>query len=80
MGIALTVNGAPVEVRVDGTTSLILGMRNELGLKGNALRLRRRRLRRLQRRSAPPRQYLSSLTFPFCRRMSCPTQPVPMSR
>ena len=34
MGIALTVNGAPVEVRVDGTTSLILALRNELGLKG----------------------------------------------
>jgi aerobic-type carbon monoxide dehydrogenase small subunit (CoxS/CutS family) len=50
MEIALTINGTPVEVCVDGTTSLILGMRNELGLKGNALRVRRRRLRRLQRR------------------------------
>jgi hypothetical protein len=52
MGIALTIKGTPVEVCVDGTTPLILGMRNELGLKGNALRLWRRRLRRLQRRSA----------------------------
>jgi aerobic-type carbon monoxide dehydrogenase small subunit (CoxS/CutS family) len=34
MGISLTVNGTPVEVCVDGTTSLILAMRNELGLKG----------------------------------------------
>jgi len=34
MGIALTVNRTPVEVRVDGTTSLILALRNELGLKG----------------------------------------------
>jgi nicotinate dehydrogenase subunit A len=34
MGIALTVNGTPVEVRVDGSTPLILALRNELGLKG----------------------------------------------
>ena len=34
MGVSLTVNGTPVEVRVDGTTSLILALRNELGLKG----------------------------------------------
>jgi hypothetical protein len=29
MGVSLTVNGTPVEVRVDGTTSLILALRNE---------------------------------------------------
>ena len=34
MGIALTVNGTPVEVRVEGSTPLILALRNELGLKG----------------------------------------------
>jgi nicotinate dehydrogenase subunit A len=34
MGISLTVNGTPVEVRADGTTPLILALRNELGLKG----------------------------------------------
>jgi nicotinate dehydrogenase subunit A len=34
MGITLTVNGTPVEVRVDGSTPLILALRNELGLKG----------------------------------------------
>jgi nicotinate dehydrogenase subunit A len=34
MGIRLTVNGAPVEVRADGATPLILALRNELGLKG----------------------------------------------
>jgi nicotinate dehydrogenase subunit A len=34
MGINLTVNGNPVEVRVDGSTPLILALRNELGLKG----------------------------------------------
>jgi nicotinate dehydrogenase subunit A len=34
MGVTLTVNGTPVEVRVDGTTPLILALRNELGLKG----------------------------------------------
>jgi nicotinate dehydrogenase subunit A len=34
MGVSFTVNGTPVEVRVDGTTSLILALRNELGLKG----------------------------------------------
>jgi hypothetical protein len=62
MGVSLTVNRTPVEVRVDGTTSLILALRNELGLKGSQ------------------RQPLLQLTFPFCRRMSCPTQPVPMSR
>ena len=35
MGVTLTVNGTPIEVRVDGTTSLILALRNELGLKGS---------------------------------------------
>lgn len=34
MGVTLTVNGTPVEVRVDGSTPLILALRNELGLKG----------------------------------------------
>jgi nicotinate dehydrogenase subunit A len=34
MGVRLTVNGAPVEVRADGATPLILALRNELGLKG----------------------------------------------
>jgi len=34
MGVRLKVNGAPVEVRVDGSTPLILALRNELGLKG----------------------------------------------
>ncbi len=34
MGIRLTVNGTPVEVRADGSTPLILALRNELGLKG----------------------------------------------
>ncbi len=34
MGVTLTVNGTPIEVRVDGTTPLILALRNELGLKG----------------------------------------------
>jgi nicotinate dehydrogenase subunit A len=34
MGVTLTVNGAPVEVRADGATPLILALRNELGLKG----------------------------------------------
>jgi aerobic-type carbon monoxide dehydrogenase small subunit (CoxS/CutS family) len=34
MGVTLRVNGAPVELRVDGTTPLILALRNELGLKG----------------------------------------------
>jgi aerobic-type carbon monoxide dehydrogenase small subunit (CoxS/CutS family) len=34
MGVTLTVNGTPVEVRADGTTPLILALRNELGLKG----------------------------------------------
>ena len=34
MGVRLTVNGAPVEVRADGSTPLILALRNELGLKG----------------------------------------------
>src|SRR5262245_35782581 len=34
MGVSLTVNGMPVEVRADGTTLLILALRNELGLKG----------------------------------------------
>ena len=34
MGVMLTVNGTPVEVRVDGSTPLILALRNELGLKG----------------------------------------------
>jgi nicotinate dehydrogenase subunit A len=34
MGATLTVNGTPIEVRVDGTTPLILALRNELGLKG----------------------------------------------
>jgi hypothetical protein len=62
MGVRLTVNGTPVEVHVNGTTPLIVALRNELGLKGS------------QRRP------LLQLTFPFCRRMSCPTQLVPMSR
>ena len=34
MGVTLTVNGTPVEVRVDGSTPLILALRNERGLKG----------------------------------------------
>jgi aerobic-type carbon monoxide dehydrogenase small subunit (CoxS/CutS family) len=34
MGVNLIVNGTPVEVRVDGSTPLILALRNELGLKG----------------------------------------------
>lgn len=34
MGVTLTVNGTPVEVRVDGTMPLILALRSELGLKG----------------------------------------------
>jgi len=34
MGVRLTVNGAPVEVRADGSTPLILALRNELELKG----------------------------------------------
>ena len=34
MGVRLTVNGAPVEVRADGATPLILALRSELGLKG----------------------------------------------
>ena len=34
MGVTLTVNGTTVEVRADGTTPLILALRNELGLKG----------------------------------------------
>jgi nicotinate dehydrogenase subunit A len=34
MGVSLTVNATPVEVRADGTTPLILALRNELGLKG----------------------------------------------
>jgi nicotinate dehydrogenase subunit A len=34
MGVTLTVNGTPVELRVDGTTPLISALRNELGLKG----------------------------------------------
>jgi nicotinate dehydrogenase subunit A len=34
MGVKLTVNGTPVEVRADGSTPLILALRNELGLKG----------------------------------------------
>jgi nicotinate dehydrogenase subunit A len=34
MVASLTVNGTSVEVRVDGTTSLISALRNELGLKG----------------------------------------------
>jgi nicotinate dehydrogenase subunit A len=34
MGVRLTVNGTLVEVRVDGSTPLILALRNELGLKG----------------------------------------------
>jgi len=34
MGVTPTVNGTPVELRVDGSTPLILALRNELGLKG----------------------------------------------
>lgn len=34
MGVTLTVNGTPVELRVDGSTPLILALRNELGLQG----------------------------------------------
>jgi nicotinate dehydrogenase subunit A len=34
MAVSFTVNGTPVEVRADGTTPLILALRNELGLKG----------------------------------------------
>ena len=34
MGVTLTVNGTPVEVCVDGSTLLLLALRNELGLKG----------------------------------------------
>jgi nicotinate dehydrogenase subunit A len=34
MAIRLTVNGTPLEVRADGSTPLILALRNELGLKG----------------------------------------------
>jgi len=34
MGVKLTVNGTPVEARADGSTPLILALRNELGLKG----------------------------------------------
>ena len=34
MGVSLTVNGTPVEVHVNGTTPLIVALRNELGLKG----------------------------------------------
>jgi nicotinate dehydrogenase subunit A len=34
MGLKLTVNGTSVEVRADGSTPLILALRNELGLLG----------------------------------------------
>jgi nicotinate dehydrogenase subunit A len=34
MGVSLTVNGTPIDVCVDGSTPLILALRNELGLKG----------------------------------------------
>jgi nicotinate dehydrogenase subunit A len=34
MGVRLTVNGTPVEVCGDGSTPLILALRNDLGLKG----------------------------------------------
>jgi nicotinate dehydrogenase subunit A len=34
MGVTLTVNRTPVEVRAEGSTPLILVLRNELGLKG----------------------------------------------
>jgi aerobic-type carbon monoxide dehydrogenase small subunit (CoxS/CutS family) len=34
MGVTLTLNGTAVDLHKDGTTPLILALRNELGLKG----------------------------------------------